>query len=79
MPGSPVGREPGPVRGNPWRCADEIEEFRHKTFFQYAFSIPRQYRQITNEYPDANWPVEGWERRPDEYRQMFAVSAFETN
>jgi hypothetical protein len=46
-----------------WCDLDEIEEFRHKTFFQYAFvgSGP-MLEEHNTEFLAPNRPVEGWER-----------------
>jgi hypothetical protein len=74
-PGSPVRQATGQFyhkdgKTYPWCCTDEIEEFRHKTFFQYMFVGPgRMSEQRTSKFLDENWPVEGWERWPDEVRQ----------
>lgn len=53
-----------------WCDVDEIEEFCHKTFFQYSFiGTEPVLEEHDTELLDANWPVEGWERWVDKRRQ----------
>lgn len=52
-----------------WCDTDEIEEFRHKTFYMYAFMGEGDPEPRDTEFLETHWPVEGWERWVDKKRQ----------
>jgi hypothetical protein len=53
-----------------WCSTDQIEEFRNKTFYQYAFMGDGEPEDgHDTEFLEAHWPVEGWERWVDKKRQ----------
>jgi hypothetical protein len=53
-----------------WCSTDQIEEFRHKTFFMYSFMGSGEPSEAHDtEFLETHWPVEGWERWVDKKRQ----------